>query len=138
LAFTAQRTELAWQHSWDRRGVVRTTLKAGVELSRDNGSGYYDYRKGYGSAQLKVRWRGWALQTQGGLRLYDYDLETVSDQDPAKRKRFGVMAQVRLERKLSRHLVCFAAFEHEHMVARMAIDRYRVNSVFSGLEWELW
>ncbi len=136
LAFEIQRIELDWRHHWDAERRFRTVLKLGAELNRDNGGGYFDFKRYYASEEFRVRWAGWELRLEGGLNFYDFYSQPLSLTDLSNRSKFGVMANCRLEKHLTQKLSWFAQYEHEHWLANLDLDKFRVNTVFSGLGFE--
>jgi len=137
LELLFQRAEAAWRHHWDQNRHWRSSTKLGVEITQDNSSGYFDYKRYFVSEQLRFRAGGWELCARGGLSFYDYALQTVSATNPAKRNKLLLTASFRAEKSVTRKLKVFAEFEHERSLANVTYDAYRVNTVCCGLDWEL-
>jgi hypothetical protein len=136
LAMHLQRYEAAWRQSWDTNRHWRTTTRLLFEINEDNGSGFYDFRRWQLVQELRYAARQWEVRTQARLAYTDYPVQTVSASDFSSRRRTSLRANLRAERKVGRAVKIFAEYEHDRSTSRLVFDHYKVNTVFSGIDWE--
>jgi hypothetical protein len=136
LTYQYQRMEGWWRQRWDAAGRWRTALRLGAELNHDNGSGYYDYVRVLGSAQIRYVRDRWEVQASLRLNRYDYDVQTTDFDNPELRHKGTFVAGVRAEWEFVKRLRVFAEFEREQSDGNDAADRYTANTVFGGLDFE--
>jgi len=122
-----------WRHSWDAARRWRTTTKAGLLWNRDNGSGYFDYDRV--SLSQQVRWadRGWEIQANARFGWYFYRLQRVGNE---RRERSYAALDLRVERRLGKHWLLYAAAEREWNCSNDPLDDYRDWAVSGGVSFE--
>ena len=69
LEFNRNEFDLAVRNNWDHKRRWRTTTKLGFELNRDNGSGYFDYKRYQVAQQLRFRPACWELEAPNQIQL---------------------------------------------------------------------
>jgi hypothetical protein len=136
LEFDRQELNVQLKHHWDKQRRWRTSTRIGLERNTDNSSGYYDFWKPALSQQIRFQAETW--QWQAGIRLsyYDYDVQPVEAGATETRERLTWLASIRFEKTIWRDFKAFAEFEHENATSNLALDEYRVNTVFAGFDWE--
>lgn len=135
LQFRQHDVELAWRHHWDRRQRWRTATRLGLQFSRDNGPGYYDYDRWYAAQQFRHASGHWEIRVQGRFSFYDFPHQPSDDVSENRHKTL-VGADVRIERQVWRTLKLFASYEYEQSIANRTVDEYRVNTVAGGASGE--
>ena len=138
LAFQTQRTELLWHQNWDHDRHWGSTLRGGVDINRDNSSGYFDFKKYFVSAQMSVDLGTWHFQPRAVFGVYDYDVQVAGFTDTSYflRRKMTLLLNCRVEKQLSRKLKVFGEVENERSQGNEDDDKYRVNRVFGGLSWD--
>lgn len=136
LEFRQHNVELALRHNWDERRRWRTVTRLIVQLSEDNGPGYFDYRLYKAAQQVRYVTLNWELKGQVRVSHYDFVNQPVSNADPARREKTLVAAGLRAERKVTKHLMLFADYEHEQSLSNRSTDKYRVHRVSAGVDWQ--
>lgn len=124
---------LAWRHDWDRQLRWRSVTKLAYRNSRDNGGGYFDYRRVQMSEQLRFRTSRWTLSVEARLGFYYYPIQTVAADDPEKRQRTEFACSARAEFKLAPLLRLFAQFDREKTLSNLTLDEYTSNTFSGGL-----
>jgi len=133
LKFLQHKTQLVWRHDWDEHRRWRTTARAGYDISSDNGSSYFDYRKLYVSGQIRYRDDRWEVRVTGRISDFIYPHQTVGAIDLRQRHRTDVTANLRVERTLNKYLKIYAEYEFEQSLANQIATAYTVNQVHSGV-----
>ena len=130
------RTEVVWKQTWDEARHWSTTVR-GYHVRRvDNGEGWFDVdRFGVGGA-LKYRHRHWEFSGTVRWSVYDYALERASPLDPELRTREDLELEGRIEHKFREHWTVYGVYAYEQTRSNVALDAYRMNTVFAGVEYE--
>jgi hypothetical protein len=136
LRYETQRAEANWRQHWDAGKHWRTQVRVGIENNRDNGSGYFDYRRCYVSGLVQFQSRGWEVRVQGSYGDYAYAVQTAADGSGSHRAKGLYGFGGRLGRDLGYRLKGFVEYEFEESVSNQALDAYRVNTVWVGAECE--
>lgn len=137
LDYSIQRLQVNWVQAFDGHRRWRLSLRGGAEVYRDNGSGYYDYNRYFASSTLRYVTGKWEFRVQGDFSAYDYAEQLTVAAPYEARKKLTVSGGGRVERSLSRKLKWYTEYSYERSLANQVIDEYVVNTVFSGLDWEL-
>jgi hypothetical protein len=135
LQFRQHEFEVAWRHNWDRQHHWRSATRLGVQFSRDNGPGFYDYTRWYAGQQIRHSTGPWEFRMQGRFSFYAFphqEADSVSDD----RRKLLVSADLRAERKVWRSVKLFATYEYEESITNRSVDEYHVNTVAGGATWE--
>jgi hypothetical protein len=125
-----------WKHHWDAGRHWRSTTRLGYRHSADNASGYFDYERYEVFHQLRWQSGRWELSAEARLSCYRFPVQTVSEEDPHRRRRTDVRFTARAERQMARHVRLYAQFEHERTRSNDPFDEYAVNTVGGGLSFE--
>ena len=123
------------QH-WDRERHWRTTTKLGFKHNDDNGSGYFNYARGQVSEQLRWRNDGWEIAGTARVNYYQFPVQTVSTTDPRRREQFDLTLNLRAERHFGETVKLFVEYDRERTLSNVPSDRYAVNTVSGGLNFE--
>jgi hypothetical protein len=111
-----------WRHHWDEARHWRSTSKLGYQISRDNGSGYFDYDRVVFSQQLRWAAAPWEIKATGRLGWGRYDTQLVGTEH---RERSYAAVDLRVERRLGKHWLIYAAAEREWNFSNDPLDEYR-------------
>jgi len=142
LALSQYKVELGSQHYWDTGRHWRTAAKLGFDYNQDNGSGYFSYFKYEVSAQVRYQSPDLEMRGKIGVAHYDFPVQTI---DPTsltnltvlpKFAKTSLVLNLRVEKKVAKVLRLFAEYEHEISFSNEPFDRYRVNTVSGGLDWQ--
>jgi hypothetical protein len=135
LHFRQHDVEVALWHNWDRAHRWRTVTRLGLQLSRDNGPGFYDYDRWSAGQQVRYAAFGWEIRVHGRFSFYQF-LHQEADTPSEQRHKTLVGADLRAERKIWRELKLFVTYEYEQSIANRSLDEYHVNTVAAGATWE--
>ncbi|MBN2506215.1 MAG: hypothetical protein JXQ71_05925 [Verrucomicrobia bacterium] len=124
-----------WRHYWDAPRHWRTVTRAGLLLNRDNGSGYFDYDRLQVSQQVRWSHLGWEVTGQARMGWYRYAVQRIGNEH---RDRAYYALHLRLERRLGRHWLLYAAAEREWSVSNDPLDEYDdwIATAGMGVEFE--
>ncbi len=111
-----------WRHHWDKARRWRTTSKLSCLFNRDNGSGYFDYDRVLFSQQVRWADRGWEIRANVRGGWFFYQSQRIGDRH---RERSYLALDLRVERKLSKHCLLYAAAEREWNWSNDPLDDYR-------------
>jgi hypothetical protein len=136
LKLDQHEVSLSLRHFWDAERRWRTVTRASVERNTDSGPGYYDYFRYRLSQQLRYRKNDWEIQGDVRLSHYDYDFQTVSLTDLARRWKTNAGFGVRGEKTFYKTLKGFLRYDHEQSISNLFSDEYVVNTVMAGVDWE--
>ena len=136
LRFQQHDVEAALRQNWDKERRWRTATRLGVQISRDNGPGFYDYDRWYAAQQIRYVAKTWELRVQGKVSFYAFPHQMATDPDSDERQKTLVGADVRGEKKVWQGLKLFVSYEYEQSLANRPTDEYRVNIESAGLSWE--
>jgi hypothetical protein len=136
LEFLAQEASAVWRHHWDSRRHWRTTTKAGLKRSTDNGSGYFDYTTCSVSEQVRYRGSTVEISGLGSVRYYDYPVQRVGGGNTALKHKTLLVLNLRAEKPMKKRWRLYAEFEHERSISNELVDDYQANTVTSGVSYE--
>lgn len=110
-----------WRHYWDEARHWRSTTKGSYLLSRDNGTGYFDYHRVLFSEQL--RWANPLWEIRAGARFgwYYYPEQMVGGDNL---ERTYVTADLRIERRLGKHWLLYVVAEREWSFSNEPLEEY--------------
>ena len=122
LIYSQNEIGSVWRHYWDADRYWRTSSKLSYMLNRDNGSGYFNYERLLFRQQ--VRWDNgtWNIKANARFGGYFYPIQKIGNED---RTRSYALLDVRIERKLNKYVMLFAAGEHEWSMSNDPLDEYR-------------
>lgn len=123
-----------WRHHWDEARRWRSTSKLGYQISRDNGSGYFDYGRVLFSQQVRWSAAPWEIKATGRFGWYLYDTQLVGAEN---RERSYAAIDLRGERRLGKHWLIYVSAEREWNFSNDPLDEYRdwTGSVGVGVEF---
>jgi len=130
------RMALEWRQTWDANRHWRTTTKLVFDDFDDTGSRYFSFYRYQVSEQLRFQSKGWELSGKVTGSYYDFPVQAVSDTDPSKFQKAYLSVNLRAERTLTSFLKLFAEYEIEHARSNQPLDRYRVNTISGGMDWQ--
>ena len=136
LAYDQHEIALRVRHNWDQAKHWQTTSRLSYYLSQDNGSGYFDYDRYQFLQQVRFQAGKWELKSQVRLNYYHFPVQTVSEDDQSLRHRLTMAASARAQYQITKQLRVFTEYEYEQTWSNVDFDRYTVNSVSSGLDYE--
>ncbi|MDB6037602.1 MAG: hypothetical protein JWM99_1443 [Verrucomicrobiales bacterium] len=136
LAEGQQEGEFSLKYYWDPARKWRTWTRLGYQENRDNGGGFFDYRRYAASQQLLFKEGRWELQTGVRWRYYDYLVQKVDFNNSNHRRLTLIDSNIRLEVKLGKSWKQFSEFEHESSISRQLLDDFQVNTISTGVEFE--
>ena len=136
LRFRQHDVEAALRHNWDKERHWRTVTRVGLQVSRDNGPGFYDYDRWYAGQQVRYVAKTWEVRTQGKASLYTFQHQAATATNQDDRYKTLVGADIRGEKRVWLNLKLFASYEYEQSLANRPVDEYRVNTVAGGAIWE--
>jgi len=126
---------LRWTHYWDQEKKWRMRTHVSRRDNRDNGSGYFDYRRLRASHGWRYRGNRWSLSATGRWARYEYDLKRSSNiMDLRAREDLSWDAQ--LEITLTESLTLYAEVEQERITSSVMQDEYDYTTTILGLDWE--
>jgi len=121
LVYWQQEVGGQWRHYWDKARRWRTTSKLGYMFNRDNGSGYFDYERILFKQQLRWANGVWEVKVNARFGWYFYQTQAVGDEP---RERSYVALDARVERRLGKHWLLYAAGEREWNMSNDRLDDY--------------
>jgi hypothetical protein len=133
LVYWQQEVGCQWRHYWDRGRHWRTTTKAGPMFSRDNGSGYFDYDRFQLSEQLRWGNDRWDIKAQARCGWYLYDMQRIGNY---RRQRSYYEVDFRVERRLGKYLLLYAAARREWNMSNDPLEEYNDWIASAGLGTE--
>jgi hypothetical protein len=133
LALQGHVMELVWRQAWDEKKRWQTSTRAGVNLTDDNGSGFYDFRSYRLVEELRFRDVSWDVRLGARISHYQYPHQSVSRTDPSNRERTVVTAYARAERTLTKHFSAFADYSWDNSISNLSFDDYQASVVFGGI-----
>jgi hypothetical protein len=136
LAEGQQEGEFSLKYYWDPARRWRTWTRLGLQENRDNGGGFFDYRRYAATQQLSFKKGRWEFQTGIRWRYYDYLVQKVDFNNSDHRRLTLIDSNIRLEAKLGKIWKLFSEFEHESSISRQLLDDFQVNTLCAGVEFE--
>ena len=128
--------EIQWRHWWDEGHQWRTTLRTQASRNEDNGSGYFDYDRWAGYAQLQFTRGRWQVEAIGRVARYEYPIQLSGSTAEDPRHRDEITAELKAGFGWTKHLKSVASAEWQRSVANTAFDDFSVTTFQTGLEWE--
>lgn len=134
LVYWQPELSASWRHHWDAQRHWRTTTRFSVLFNRDNGSGYFDYNRLQWAQQVRWSQGGWDATAQARLGWYGYPVQRLAGE---RRYRWYCELDLRLERRLGKHALVYAAAGREWDFSNDPLDQYRdwVASAGAGVEF---
>lgn len=136
LEYERHEVELALRHNWGQARHWRSVTSLGWDLSRDNGSGFFDYTRHRFSQQLRYVADAWEAKAQARVNYYEYPNQTVSSADLSPRQRTDLAFSLRGERKLGPKIKVYVEYEYGRALSNQTVSQYQANKVTGGIDWE--
>ena len=122
-----------WKHYFDAERRWRSSTRGAYMLSRDNGSGYFDYNRLIVRQELRWNDGTWDLKGAARFGCYRYAVQRVNGN---RRERSYTTLSLSGERRLGEHWLVHASAEHEWNVSNDPLDEYRTWYVEAGLGYD--
>jgi hypothetical protein len=130
LVFWRPETGAQLRHFWDKKRHWRTLTRLSYLWNRDNGPGYFDYGRVLFYQQLRWSDARWEIRATARTGHYAYNLQRVAGE---KRERTYLIADLRLERRIGKHLFVYGVAEREWNFSNDPLDQYRDWSASGGV-----
>lgn len=118
-----------WRHHWDAARHWRSTTKCSYLLSRDNGTGYFDYHRALINEQLRWTHPRWDIKAGARFGWYYYPEQLVGDDNL---ERTYVTVDFRVERRLGKRWLLYATAEREWSFSNDPLEEYRAWMAAAG------
>jgi hypothetical protein len=136
LRFDQNEIGVVLRHIWDDRRRWRSTSSLSFEENRDNGSGYFDFRRYQAGQGLRWVFDKWDVSAGIKYRYYEYSVQPASLLDPRKRRRNEVSCSWHGEYNIFKNWKIFADASWELSDSRQDYDDYAGSSTQIGVEFE--
>lgn len=136
LTFDIPEFELGVRHFWDEKKRWRSRGRVGLEINRDNGSGFFDYLRWKFSKDITFTQGDFEGTLQAKILHYDYDRQEVAGTGET-RQRTEVVFGGRVRKGIWKSVKAFAEAEYERVVATDFEEEYHATTVWGGIEWEI-
>ncbi len=110
-----------WRHHWDEGRRWRSTTKCSYLLSRDNGSGYFDYHRMLFGEQLRWASSHWEIKAGARFGWYYYPEQMVGGENL---ERTYVTVDFRVERRLGKRWLIYVVAEREWSFSNDPLEEY--------------
>ncbi len=121
LVYWQQEIGGEWRHYWDAGHHWRTRTRTGVLLSRDNGSGYFDYDRVQFAQQLRWNNYGWEISANVRFAWHFHRIQKVARE---QRERSAYALDFRAEKRLGKYWLLYAAAERAWNFSNDPLDEY--------------
>lgn len=133
LRYLRHRVALSWRQHWDEQKRWRSFLRVGYDRNLDNGSGYFDYHRVYGTLRWSYEQAAWETLWRSTVSAYFYELQR-GDGGSRAREKLTWSTELELRRRLARHWKLFTIAGFEQSFSNAALDEYRTWRVAGGVE----
>lgn len=127
--------DVTFRHYWDEPEHWRSRVRAGFGYNDDNGDGFYNYRKYRVGHELSFASGKFEAILDAKLLHYRYARDVFSGWD--RLRRTEVVASVRVEQGLTKHLKLFAEVTQEWAFSSDSFERYKATTAWGGLDWQI-
>ena len=128
--------EMAWNHHWDSERKWRSSTRAGLQLARDNASGFFDYNRYLIRQQLRYRASPWEVEGQARLSFYDFLVQRTRSETGPETEKTLLSFQCRISREIMENLGIYLLYEYAQSLSNREGDDYDSNKVGAGVDWE--
>lgn len=135
LSLDADAFEFSITRNWDAKKRWQTVTSAGIDISGDNGSGFYGNDRVHLLQRLRYRTGKWDLMAQVMWSQYEYGIQTVSATDLELRRRNMLNLVLRAEYKFTKHLAINASWGWDRSLSNLEFDDYEATTMMGGLVW---
>ena|GEM_PF-961520 len=136
LTYDLHRLDAVWKHHFDAKRRWQAVTRVIFERNADSGAGYYDYWKYQFGEQLRFHQGRWDLRGQLKWTRYDYRLKKAGPATDALLERALLALEFKAEFEVAKGLKLFAEYQFERSLSNDPLNRYRVNTFGTGLNWE--
>ncbi|MEO6245643.1 MAG: hypothetical protein ABIQ12_09410 [Opitutaceae bacterium] len=136
LKLTEREGQARIEITWDADAHWQTETGVSLTEYRDNGSGYFNFRRK--KAAHEVRWKNerWLVRLEGIMRRSDFEVRTVGfGIDPPLRIKDEYSAEFRVERMLNKRWTVWGGYTWERSRSNDLFASYRMNEALFGLRW---
>lgn len=135
LHFKQSSGDLKVQSSWIWLGKWTASAAASRMQNRDDGSGYFDYDRNRGKADIGWSTDRWSVTCGGDRQHSTYLVQTAGiGIAPPARVSTDTELSLRVERHFSSRWTVFAEGRHEQSTSNQEEFSYRARSISSGVE----
>jgi hypothetical protein len=131
-----QEGELSLKYYWDKARHWRSWTRLGLQENRDNGGGFFDYRRYSAAEQLTFKEGRWEIQAGVRWRDYNYQVQRVEPGSSERRRLTLIGSTLRVQASVGKSWKVFSELEHEWSISRQLLDDYQVNTVSAGIDFE--
>jgi hypothetical protein len=135
LHFNQHELELSLSHSFDQARHWRSRTRLLFGMNGDNGVGYYDYRRYRAIQRFGYYRKSWQVSIEGKVLYYDYLRQPVPGGSDI-RQLWEYLAGLHAEKNVWKKLKVFADYEYETVKSNFQFERYNVNTISGGVDWE--
>lgn len=135
LSFDIPEFEVGVKHYWDEEKHWKSRARVGLEITDDNGNGFFNFTRWKVSHDLDFTRGPYEGTLQAKFLQYDYSHQVVENE--GKRHRTELVFGARGKRDIMKHLAVFLELEHEWIIATDFEERYHATTVWGGIEWEV-
>lgn len=114
LAYRQNEIAAQWKHHFDESRHWRSRLKLSYLISRDNGSGYFDYDRLLCSAQVRWKKPQWEVKATASFSGYSYPSQ---ERHQERFERSSWVLDGRIERKVGEHVIVYTFAEYERGIS---------------------
>jgi hypothetical protein len=129
LFYRQYQVDAQWRHYWDAERHWRTVSKLDYMVNQDNGSGYFDYDRLRVSQQLRWSDAQWTVKAAVRGGWYSYPVQQHGGE---KLERAYMLLDGRIERRLGKLWLLYAAAEHEWNLSNDPLGEYETWMVGGG------
>ena len=86
--------------------------------------------------ELRYQAGTWDIRAKADVSYYDFPVRTISTSDVTLFNKWNLSLRLRAEKRLASFLKVYAEYEHERSLSNEDFEKYSVNTVLGGLQWE--
>jgi hypothetical protein len=135
LRFDQHEFEATLNHSWDEARQWRSRFRFLYEINQDNGLGFYDYSRYRWSKRIGYYRPDWQATVEGKILHYDYKRQRVLNGNET-RSNWEFVLGLHAEKTIWKQVKAFVDSEHEIVDSNYTLEKYSVNTVLAGVDWE--
>jgi len=136
LEYNVHRLELEWKQNWGTNDVWRSTTKVRREVSTDNGTGYFKFRRWRISEKVRYKRDKWTVTAEASWSPFVYPNQEAVLGLIERRKRTDWGFSLRLDRLINKYWRGYLAYDWEKSDSNQTSSTYSVNIVHAGLVFE--
>lgn len=136
LEFNVHRVQLEWKQEWGANQAWRATTRVRREISTDNGTGYFKFKRWRLGEKLRYKHEKWTVTADANWSFYYYPNQVAALGLAAKRRRTDWNFAFRVDRVLSKYWKGYLAYDWEKSDSNQNASSYSVNLVHAGVVFE--